>query len=68
MLDPIEAIKEKFHSLEMDAVPACYLIWKDPYMTIGGDTLRDGIAFRTGPSNSVLVGKIAIYGVPLHTT
>jgi ABC-type Fe3+-hydroxamate transport system substrate-binding protein len=36
----IEKIKKEFNNLELteNRPSVCYLIWKDPYMTVGGDT------------------------------
>lgn len=32
-------------------IPACYLIWKDPYITIGGDTFINDMMKRCGLQN-----------------
>ena len=46
-------IKESFSVIKTNSNPAqvVYLIWKDPYMTIGGDTFISDMLTRTGMRN-----------------
>ena len=46
----IESIKDSFDNLEKKdtAINTAYLIWKDPYMTIGGDTFIHDLMKRAG--------------------
>jgi hypothetical protein len=46
-------ITQAFETLSLDApkIPACYLIWKDPYMTIGGDTFISDMMNKAGWQN-----------------
>lgn len=46
-------IKENFFQLQTihHQLQACYLIWKDPYMTIGGDTFINDMMGRAGFKN-----------------
>ena len=43
----VENIKKKI-SVPTEFKFACYLIWKDPYMTIGGDTFINDMMARSG--------------------
>lgn len=53
----IEKIIEAFLTVsKIDKVKTCYLIWKDPYMTIGGDTFINDMLGRAGFEN-VFAGK-----------
>jgi len=49
----IEQVKENFSQLQTPnpKLPACYLIWKDPYMTTGGDTFINDMLNRAGFQN-----------------
>jgi ABC-type Fe3+-hydroxamate transport system substrate-binding protein len=49
----IEHIKEGFSSLKhpQREIKTCYLIWKDPYMTIGSDTFINDMMKRCGLKN-----------------
>jgi ABC-type Fe3+-hydroxamate transport system substrate-binding protein len=46
-------IKEAFASINLPSkqTPAAYLIWRDPYMTIGGDTFINDMMKRAGFKN-----------------
>ncbi|MDE3143535.1 MAG: ABC transporter substrate-binding protein, partial [Bacteroidota bacterium] len=46
-------IKNKFAQLKTQGQPqrACYLIWKDPYMTVGGDTFIHSMMQQCGLQN-----------------
>lgn len=47
-----EDIKLSFDTLQkQEPVPACYLIWKDPMMTIGGDTFISAMMRYAGFQN-----------------
>ena len=48
-----DQIKEKFTQLQpvKSKLKACYLIWKDPYMTIGGDTFINDMLKHSGFQN-----------------
>lgn len=47
-----DQIKESFSSLTMNYnLKTCYLIWKDPYMTVGGDTFINDMLNRAGFQN-----------------
>lgn len=53
-----DKIKQLFESLNTDQqiinhfpVKACYLIWKEPYMTIGGDTFINAMLEKAGFKN-----------------
>ncbi len=49
----VNAIRPEFLSLQPSErnIPAAYLIWKDPYMTIGGDTFINDMMTRCGFTN-----------------
>lgn len=49
----VQEITQAFEILPQDApkIPACYLIWKDPYMTIGGDTFISDMMNKAGWQN-----------------
>ena len=53
----INEVKKNFDSLDSHLpttnykVRTCYLIWKDPYMTIGGDSFINDMLFRCGFEN-----------------
>jgi len=52
----IDIIKFKFHSVIQSfstnkSIPASYLIWKDPYMTIGGDSFISNMMETAGLNN-----------------
>lgn len=49
----IKAIQNGFIDLQNDAepIPVAYLIWKDPYMTIGGDTFIHDMLEKAGMKN-----------------
>ena len=48
----ISEIKNQFNLLEVAPnTPVAYLIWKDPYMTIGGDTFIDDMLAKAGFRN-----------------
>ena len=53
----ITNIKTSFRDLDykisklIPPIPACYLIWKDPYMTIGGDTFINDMLMHAGFQN-----------------
>lgn len=49
----VSAIKFEFDKLPLlhSPLPACYLIWKDPYMTIGGDTFIHQMLQKSGYEN-----------------
>ena len=45
-------IKDEFNKLEkIDPLPVCYLIWQNPYMTIGGDTFINDMLSKAGFKN-----------------
>ena len=45
-------IERSFGALIYDsAIPSAYLIWKDPYMTVGGDTFINDMMRRAGLEN-----------------
>lgn len=45
-------IKDEFSRLEFtEVIPAAYLIWQEPYMTIGGDTFISDMMARAGFKN-----------------
>lgn len=46
-------IRDGFRRLQLPAgrVPTAYLIWKDPYMTVGGDTFINDMLERAGFQN-----------------
>jgi ABC-type Fe3+-hydroxamate transport system substrate-binding protein len=48
-----ESINEEFIMLRPSLTPhrSCYLIWKEPYMTIGGDTFINDMMKRCGLQN-----------------
>jgi len=56
--DIIKQINEGFSQLQThadsyrDKLQTAYLIWKDPYMTIGGDTFIDDLLYYAGFANS----------------
>jgi ABC-type Fe3+-hydroxamate transport system substrate-binding protein len=53
----LQKIKSSFSSLALqqkplpNGIPTCYLIWKDPYMTIGSDTFIHDMLQRAGYIN-----------------
>lgn len=49
----IQKIKNEFELLKMPKkkLRVCYLIWKDPYMTIGGDTFIHSMLLKCGFEN-----------------
>lgn len=48
----IAAIKKRFSALHIEwEKTAAYLIWKDPYMTVGGDTFIDSMMCKAGFKN-----------------
>lgn len=50
----VQQLKEAFARLPKPTTPgpsACYLIWKDPYMTVGGDTFIHDMLQRAGFTN-----------------
>ncbi len=49
----IQSISKAFEALQMDLpkIPACYIIWKDPYMTVGGDTFISDMMEKAGWQN-----------------
>lgn len=51
--DIIDSIKKEFSLLNPVVLkqPVCYLIWKDPYMTIGGDTFINNMLQHAGFEN-----------------
>ncbi len=51
--DMIQLIEERFAGLLLPSSPlrAAYLIWKDPYMTVGGDTFISYMLMRAGLIN-----------------
>lgn len=56
----IKKIEEAFKDLpQRDPVPAAYLIWKDPYMTIGRDTFIHDMMQKAGLEN--VFGKMSRY-------
>ena len=48
--DLVNRIKTNFSELQINKSRrnACYLIWKDPYMTVGGDTFIHDMMVRAG--------------------
>lgn len=52
-IDLVDKIKKNFLQLERfeHTIPAAYLIWKDPYMTAGGDTFIHAMMENAGLSN-----------------
>ena len=50
-----DQIKENFSQLQTSKhkLRTCYLIWKDPYMTVGGDTFINDMLNRAGFQNIV---------------
>jgi ABC-type Fe3+-hydroxamate transport system substrate-binding protein len=57
----IKQIEQHFQTIATvkSAVPAAYLIWKDPYMTVGGDTFISDMMQRAGFMN--VFGKLHRY-------
>jgi ABC-type Fe3+-hydroxamate transport system substrate-binding protein len=50
----VQQLEEGFSRISAPAGPAlktCYLIWKDPYMTVGGDTFIHDMLSRAGFNN-----------------
>ncbi len=54
----IQLIKDRFedlskhpHFLQLQSTPCLYLIWQEPYMTIGGDTYINDLLIKTGFTN-----------------
>ena len=54
----IHLIKERFtelskqsHFLQLQSTPCVYLIWQEPYMTIGGDTYINDLLNKNGFTN-----------------
>lgn len=48
----VEQIESSFQKLKgINPIPAAYLIWKDPYMTVGGDTFINDMMERAGFQN-----------------
>lgn len=50
----VQQVKEAFARMAKPTVPkpkACYLIWKDPYMTVGSDTFIHEMLQRAGFTN-----------------
>ena len=49
----VASIKKNFYQLQPahPSIPAVYLIWKDPYMTVGGDTFINNMMKRCGYQN-----------------
>lgn len=49
----IEKIKSKFDELKLPykKLQVCYLIWREPYMTIGGDTFINSMLLKCGFEN-----------------
>jgi ABC-type Fe3+-hydroxamate transport system substrate-binding protein len=49
----VESIQQAFTSLKSQTsnLKTCYLIWKDPYLTVGGDTFIHNILFQAGFDN-----------------
>ncbi|RYY67814.1 MAG: cobalamin-binding protein, partial [Chitinophagaceae bacterium] len=49
----INEIKNRFDSLNLptELTPVAYLIWKDPWMTVGGDTFINDLLLRAGFKN-----------------
>jgi ABC-type Fe3+-hydroxamate transport system substrate-binding protein len=48
-----DSINKDFTTLNSDNIkqPVCYLIWKDPYMTVGGDTFINDMLEHAGFEN-----------------
>ena len=48
-----DSIKENFSQLQTSnhTLRTCYLIWKEPYMTVGGDTFINNMLFHAGFKN-----------------
>lgn len=58
----IDAIQQQFGRLRLAApprLPAVYLIWRDPYMSVGGDTFISDMLERAGFDN--LLGQQSRY-------
>ncbi|RYD82033.1 MAG: cobalamin-binding protein [Sphingobacteriales bacterium] len=54
----ISQIKFQFQSIQFWAeIPAAYLIWKNPYMTIGGDTFINDMLLKAGFKNVFAMQK-----------
>lgn len=54
-LEMIDSIKKEWEPLQQTTQPhrrVIYLIWKDPYMTIGGDTFINDLLLKAGFVNS----------------
>lgn len=51
--DLVAAIQNGFNSLpsSFETIPACYLIWQNPYMTVGDDTFIHSMLQTAGFSN-----------------
>ena len=49
----VHAIRAAFQSIEKPALPinTAYLVWKDPYMTVGGDTFINDLLRRCSLNN-----------------
>jgi ABC-type Fe3+-hydroxamate transport system substrate-binding protein len=47
----VNEIKEKFKTASQSKKNAIYLIWKEPYMTIGGDTYINSLMQKAGFEN-----------------
>ena len=49
----IASIRNNFHNLHNNhpGIKTCYLIWKDPYMTVGGDTFINHMLIHAGFEN-----------------
>ncbi|HRH59939.1 MAG TPA: helical backbone metal receptor [Chitinophagaceae bacterium] len=48
----VNEIEKNFSSLQIrEAVPAAYLIWRNPYITVGGDTFISSMMERCGLQN-----------------
>jgi len=48
----IETISDRFHQLNNTTpIPTAYLIWRNPYMTVGNDTFIHDMLSRSGFSN-----------------
>jgi len=49
----IDNIQNEFRELQTlpDPIPVAYLIWKDPYMTVGGDTFIHDMIEKAGMKN-----------------
>jgi ABC-type Fe3+-hydroxamate transport system substrate-binding protein len=49
----IDSINKEFSTIDpkVEKIPVCYLIWKEPYMTVGGDTFIDNMLQHAGFEN-----------------